>query len=81
MSKFSSRSPPTAVVPRRMSREKYRTTILNLPGPVDKWLNANIDDEMEDDVFIRGFLAIDDIREDQVWCTVERAVLHVRELI
>lgn len=81
MSKFSSCSPSTAVIPRRMSRETYRRMILNLPGPVDKWLSANLADEMADDVFIRGFLAIDDIREDQVWCTVERAVLHVRDII
>jgi hypothetical protein len=60
-----------------MSHEQYCLKILNLPGPIDKWLNANLADKMADDVFICGFLAIDDIGEDQVWCTVEHVILQV----
>jgi hypothetical protein len=81
MSKFSSCSPPTTGLPRRMSQEQYQHDILKLHGPVNKWLAANLADKMANNVFICGFLAIDDIREDQVWCTVKHVVLHVSNLV
>ncbi|KAF8071656.1 hypothetical protein FPV67DRAFT_1746505 [Lyophyllum atratum] len=72
--KFSSHSTPTLL--NKYDRHRYQRERLNLPGPIDRWLQANELDAWRMDVFLQGYLTLSDVRRDQVLCTVERSIVE-----
>jgi hypothetical protein len=74
--KFSTRG----VLPRlqKFDPARYRREVLQLPGPIDVWLEANRLDAWKMDVFLQGYLLLDDVGKDQVLCQVRREILKVR---
>lgn len=66
--------------PRRIRPEEYRRDVLHLPGPIDRWLSANLQMEQAwtNMVFIEDFPELEDIQLNQVTCTVKRERVQVR---
>lgn len=52
-----------------IDRDAYRRDILNLPGPVDRWLLAN--SRMPRMAFQRDYLMVGNVQTDYVICTVD----------
>ena len=50
-------------------RQKYRRVILQLPGPVDRWLTTNSRSPRIN--FLQDYLMLGDIKTEYVDCTVE----------
>jgi hypothetical protein len=75
-SKFST----GGVLPRlqKFDPAHYRHAVLQLPSPIDVWLEANRLDAFKMDVFLQGYLLLDDVGKDQVLCQVRREILKVR---
>ncbi|GLB41485.1 hypothetical protein LshimejAT787_1000850 [Lyophyllum shimeji] len=60
--------------PRRLKPEEHRRDILGLPGPIDRWLAGNMKMEhaWTNVAFLDEFPEMEEVRRNQVVCTVER---------
>lgn len=56
-------------------RLAYRENVLNLPGPVDRWLTAN--SRSPRIAVLQHYLMLTDIETEYVTCLVERECLNV----
>jgi hypothetical protein len=65
-------SPAHPIQLRKIDAATYRRDVLNLPGPVDRWLTSNSRDAWAHDVFLHGYLMMDDVHAEQVHCRIER---------
>jgi hypothetical protein len=55
--------------------QEYRRVVLNLPGPVDRWLTTNSRSPRID--FLQDYLMLEDVRVEYVDCVVESVCVKV----
>lgn len=58
-------------------RQAYRRDVLNLPGPVDRWLTACT--RSPHIAFLKDYLMIENVQRDYVTCLVEAVCVEVRK--
>jgi hypothetical protein len=79
---FSKPVPQYSVIPFTCSLERkvYRKNVLDIPGPVDRWLAINSRNPVLSDSFLNDYLMIKTAPSDYVQCFVEMeygAVCHL----
>lgn len=57
-------------------RKAYREDVLKLPGPVDRWLSANL--RCPRIGFLQDYLMLEEIQTEYVNCVVEREYAEVQ---